>query len=283
MCAHFSVLPPWRTAGFSSIMAASMRNMTSLPWRSMKDKWCSSIPQVKTTHLLLNKHRREICLKFRSWYDPMSTVCTLFINVVVSFCGTFTCSCRWVVHSGESLRARRSERWQLAYCAHSLLQQGGSVCRHSCHISILTYAPVCVSLEVSDIPLVTCIVLLICRHVSFSVSRALWTELTAVCAGLCGLLPASFVHIHRTSLLIFFMFFHSPQPSTRYVSMSVCQSAHTLPLFLVFPPPYCQTVSQWRVSEWVSVFLFHYFPSHPQLDLSPLALMQIFLLSLTRV
>lgn len=46
LCLHFVVLLPWRTVVFSSIMGASMRNMTSSPWRSKKDKWCSSIPQV---------------------------------------------------------------------------------------------------------------------------------------------------------------------------------------------------------------------------------------------
>ena len=40
------VLPPWRTAVFSSTMDASMRNMISSPWRSRRDKWCSNIPQV---------------------------------------------------------------------------------------------------------------------------------------------------------------------------------------------------------------------------------------------
>lgn len=70
----------------------------------------------------------------------------------------------------------------------------------------------------------------------------------------------SFVHIRRASLLIFFMFFHSPQPSTRYVSMSVCQSAHTRPLFL-FPPPLLPVASRQSVSsECVSVPLFS-FPS----------------------
>lgn len=48
---------------------------------------------------------------------------------------------------------------------------------------------------------------------------------------LCGRLPVtiSFMHIRHASPLIFFMFSHSPQPATRYVSMSVCLGAHTLP------------------------------------------------------
>lgn len=43
---HCIDLPPWRTAGFSSIMDASMKNTTLLPWRSKRDKWCLNIPQV---------------------------------------------------------------------------------------------------------------------------------------------------------------------------------------------------------------------------------------------
>lgn len=108
---------------------------------------------------------------------------------------------------------------------------------------------------------IICTVLLIRRHISFSVSRALWIELTGLCMAWCGCLPVtiSFMHIHRTSPLIFFMFFHSPQPTTRYVSMSVCQSAHTLPLFLSpFFPFYLSVFflpadNKWRVS--VSVFI----------------------------
>lgn len=61
-----------------------------------------------------------------------------------------------------------------------------------------------------------------------------------------------------TSPLIFFMFFHFPQPATRYVSMSVCQGAHTVHFFLSlvlslsFCFSFCQTVSE----EWVCVYLF---------------------------
>lgn len=120
----------------------------------------------------------------------------LCINVALSFCCTVsfmvtaclrlhTCSCRRVVHSGESLRARRSERRQLAHCAHSLLQQGGFTQTLLPHFHSHSCPPpgLCLCGEVSYIPLViACTALLMRRRVSFSVSRAPRTELTGVCA-----------------------------------------------------------------------------------------------------
>lgn len=43
----FAASPPWRAAACSFTMDASMRNMTSLPWRSKMAKWCLNIPQVR--------------------------------------------------------------------------------------------------------------------------------------------------------------------------------------------------------------------------------------------
>lgn len=64
-----------------------------------------------------------------------------------------------------------------------------------------------------------------------------------------------FMHIRRTSPLIFFMFFYFPQPATRYVSMSVCQSAYTLSPFLAsFAPPFFhqQTVRRMNALSFCS-------------------------------
>ncbi len=87
---------------------------------------------------------------------------------------------------------------------------------------------------------IICTVLLICRQNSFPANRALKVELKGFCLHTVTWAFAfiSFMHIHHTSPLIFFMFFHSPQPATRYVSMSVCQVAHTLSYFFVLLPSF---------------------------------------------
>lgn len=155
--------------------------------------------------------------------------------------------CRWIVYSGESVPAGRRERWRLAYCSHPLLQQGGFT--HLC-LWVLT-------VRISDllwifhseslmsvwwlllwsftlfVPYFWCV-----GRIVFSAGEALWIEPRGVCvfALLCGRLPVtiSFMHIRGASPLIFFMFSHSPQPATRYVSMSVCLGAHTLPCLSPF-------------------------------------------------
>lgn len=73
---HFCVpfcedLLPWRTAGFSSIMDASMKNMTSLPWRSKKDKWCLNIPQVWNVLLLSNIYVNDLNLVHYVWLSAL--------------------------------------------------------------------------------------------------------------------------------------------------------------------------------------------------------------------
>lgn len=67
-------LLPWRTAGFSSTMDASMKNMTSLPWRSKKDKWCLNTPQVPKLWnglLISNTNVNDLILVHYFWLSVL--------------------------------------------------------------------------------------------------------------------------------------------------------------------------------------------------------------------
>ena len=175
--------------------------------------------------------------------------------------------CRWILHSSESLPPRGRERWKLAHSSHPLLQQGGFTSQFVCVsetvlISDLTFC-------VTDVCLISyplkflkfcCdhFLLLMHQRISFSAFtptkqfQLSWS--LCVFVALCGrlLFNTLLMHIRHTSPLIFFMFFHFPQPATRYVSMSVCQGTHTPPsihLFLSFSLPLSFFSHQQSVSE----------------------------------
>lgn len=201
----------------------------------------------------------------------------MYLLIIVMTCLCLdTSTCRWVVHSGESLPAWRCERWQLAYCSHSLLQQGGfhislfvSPGPFRFSVSLLIFHSVSqmsvwwvILWSFYILLVIICTVLLICLHISFSVSRALWIELTGLCMALCGRLPVtiSFMHIHRTSPLIFFMFFHSPQPTTRYVSMSVSKCTYTSFVSFSFFPFYLSVFFFCQKSECLCFYSIIFLP-----------------------
>lgn len=176
---------------------------------------------------------------------------------------------RWIFHSGESLRAWRCEWRQLAHSSHPLLQQGEFTSQFARPFQSL------ISLLISDIFTLLMSVwwviswsvfscdgfafylfeLLVHLQKCFSaVMPAKHFELiwdVCACIPLCGCLLVTilFMHIRRTSPLIFFIFFHFPQPATRYVSMSVCQSAHTVHLPLSFS--FCLLLSSFSIQQTV--------------------------------
>lgn len=139
VCLHSVVLPPWRTVVFFSITDASMRNTISSLWRSRKDKWSSNIPQVLNCLCVVVLMCSGISVFYRDVYFQLIIWIRLLLRGFRCYSSDTPCTystyyllmfwcerhlCRWIVHPGESVPARRCEWWKLAYSSHPLLQQG---------------------------------------------------------------------------------------------------------------------------------------------------------------
>lgn len=136
----------------------------------------------------------------------------------------FWCKChprRWVVHSGESLPARRREWWKLAHSSHPLLQQGELRSQISFFTHYYSYTSAkhveCLCVHYSKSPLYF---ILWCFFVFLSQLHAMWVW---VCQG-APTLPSSSPSSYFCSSPLRLV---SPAGSKRRVC--VCRYSSTFP------------------------------------------------------